>query len=222
MDRGAASLMGEARPRGSLSWLHWSRNRSRFSGQPCRLRGGNWGCNRGALSRCSRSLQTERISLIGETEFVVPRRCNFFLNQLTPWDILNDGLGVRVVRSRFSLYLCALALAGPHRWSEQALPRRSEPSWFRRRLLFVGCRADALHRAASDLAPDDHRVDHRAAISISADRSSGWPPRCGPILSRPIAKLGLNDHEDLRHPLRAESAGAAGPRIKRWIWGKPR
>ena len=87
---------------------------------------------------CSRSLQAERISLIGETEFVVLQRCNFRLNRLIQRDIQGDGSGFRVVRSRFSLYLCALAPAGPRRWSEQALPRSAQPLWFRRRLLFAG------------------------------------------------------------------------------------
>jgi hypothetical protein len=58
------------------------------------LRGGNWRCRRAALSRCSRSLKAERISLIGETEFVVPQCCNLHLNRLIQWDILGNGSSV--------------------------------------------------------------------------------------------------------------------------------
>ena len=183
-----------------------------------RLRGGNRRCKRGALSCCP--LQAERISLIGGAEFVVPQRCNFPTNRLIQRDILADGSGFRVERSRFSLHLCALALAGPRRWSEQALPCSAQPLWFRRRLLFVGCRADALHDAVSDLAPTI--IGSPIGPQYRSRRTTGLPggPQAGPTLLRPLAKIGLNDDEDLRHPLlRAECNRSAHQKMD---LGKPR
>jgi hypothetical protein len=66
----------------------------RHSSRPIPTRGGprcgNRGCKRAALSRCSRSLKAERISLIGETQFVVPQCCNLHLNRLIQWDTLGN------------------------------------------------------------------------------------------------------------------------------------
>jgi hypothetical protein len=59
--------------------------------------------------------------LIGETEFVVPQRCNVNLNRLIQRDILGDGLGVSYRAIAISLFLCALALAEPRRRRERAL-----------------------------------------------------------------------------------------------------
>jgi len=182
-----------------------------------RLRGGNRKCKRGALSGCSRSLQAERISLIGETEFVVPQRCNFLLNRLIQRDLLGGGSGVRVVRSRFSLYLCPLALARSRRWSEQALPRKlatvmvSPPAPVRR----VPCRCPARRR----LWHDDHRVDHRAAISISADDRSSGRPRGAARPYRGGREIRVERRQGFASPFEGRACGAIAPNAERSIGG---
>ena len=63
---------------------------------------------------------------------------------------------------------------------------------------------------------------HPSGRNIDPGETTGLPggPQAGPTLLRPLAKIGLNDDEDLRHPLlRAECNRSAHQKMD---LGKPR
>ena len=144
----------------------------------------------------------------------------FPLNRLIQRDILADGSGVsRRAIAIFVAFMRSSTRRSPS-LERTSAPCSAQPLWFSRRLLFVGCRADALHDAVSDLAPTI--IGSPIGPQYRSRRTTGLPggPQAGPTLLRPLAKIGLNDDEDLRHPLlRAECNRSAHQKMD---LGKPR